>query len=120
MVDVITDVAPHVTAFRVSGTVTREDYELVIKPLVDKMAKTEDKIHFLLLIDTDISNFTSGAILQDLWVGLKNITKWHRMAIVSNQKMVQNFTDAASFPLPGEAKGFPIAQLEEAKTWVAG
>lgn len=119
MVEVITDVEPHVTAFRVNEKVTKEDYELVVMPMVDKMARALDKIHFLLLIETDISNFTGSAILNDLWLGIKNITKWHRMAIVSDQPAVRKFTDAVSFPIPGEAKGFAVAELEEAKKWVA-
>lgn len=120
MVEVITDVAPHVIAFKVRGDVTKQDYEIVIVPLIDKMVKSMEKIHFLLLLETDVTNFTGGAILQDIWAGLKHITKWHRMAIVSDQPAVRKFTDAASFPLPGEAKGFSVAQLEEAKEWVAG
>ncbi len=119
MVEVITDVEPHVAAFRVSGSVTKEDYELVIVPTIGKLSKSAEKIHFLLVIETDISNFTGGALFEDLWLGIKNITRWHRMAIVSDQPAVRKFTDAVSFPIPGEAKGFALAELAEAKKWVA-
>ena len=119
MVDILYDVPSHVSAFSLTGKVTEDDYKDVIMPAIDRMLKTSEKIHFLLVIKTEMSNFTTGAIAQDIWLGLKNITKWHRMAIVTDQLSVRKFTDVASYPLPGEAKGFSLAQLDEAKRWVA-
>jgi hypothetical protein len=41
------------------------------------------------------------------------------MAIVTDQKTVENFTDAFSYVAPGEAKGFTLDDLVEAIAWVS-
>lgn len=119
MIEIITDVPGHVAAFRATGEVTKEDYEKVVIPRVDAFVKREGKIHFLLVVDTSIGNFEFGAFMKDLGLGLKHFTKWHRMAIVSEQAGVIAFTDVFSYIAPGEAKGFKHAEMEEAIQWVS-
>jgi len=73
----------------------------------------------MLVLDTSLSNFTIGAIIKDLSVGLKHFTKWHKMAIVSESSAINTFTDLFSYVAPGEAKGFTHSKMEEAIKWVS-
>lgn len=120
MIEIIKDLPPYVAAFRVSGAVTRQDYENVLIPKVDQVAKDHKKINFLLFLDTDVSNYTIGAWLDDIAVGIKHFTHWHRMAIVSHQSMVKKFTDIFGYLIPGETKGFNSEDLPTALEWIAG
>lgn len=119
MVEIIKDVPSYVAAFKVSSAVTAEDFDSVILPIIDEKVKRFGRIHFLLYLNTNITNFTAGAALRDIWVGIKHLTKWHRMAIVTDQPVVEKFTDIVSLIAPGEAKGFPVSELPFAKLWVA-
>jgi len=119
MLQEINGLPPHVLGVRASGEVTKEDLEQVLLPGLKQRSDTYDAIHYLLVLDTDISNFTTGAWLQDLKAGLQNFTKWKRIAVVSNQKGVRSFTDTFSYFAPGVAKGFSPDELQEAKDWVA-
>ena len=119
MIELLNDVASNVAGFRAKGKVTKEDYEHVVVPEVEKKLASAGKIHFLLYLDTDVGNYTAGAWLEDGLIGLKHFTKWHKMAIVSDQESVRKFTDIFSFISPGEAKGFTKDEYQEAKTWVA-
>jgi hypothetical protein len=70
-------------------------------------------------LETDVSNFSIGAWIDDVLVGIKHITHWHKIAIISNQSAVKIITDVFGHLVPGEYKGFKIAQLEVAKKWVS-
>jgi len=41
------------------------------------------------------------------------------MAIVTDQKAVETFTDLFSYVSPGEAKGFELSELDQAIVWVS-
>jgi hypothetical protein len=119
MISIINDAPENVAAFRATGEVTKQDYDNVLIPAIDALVKNQGKINFLLVVDTAISNFTLGALLKDLGVGLKHFTHWHKMAIVSGESGVIKFTDFFSYIAPGEAKGFRHEEMETAKSWVS-
>ncbi len=118
MIEVIDDLPPHVIGFRATGKVTKEDYEKILMPAVDTQSKKFNKINFLLWLDTDISNYTFGAWIDDALVGLKHLTHWHKVAIVSHYNIVTKITNIFGHIVPGIYKGFQISELEEAKKWV--
>ena len=118
--DEIRDVPENVFAVVASGDVTTEDYKRVMLPGLEAQSKKEEKINFILVLDTDISNLSIGAWIQDMWAGIKHLTNWNRVAIVTDQKDVEKFTDMFSYVVPGEFKGFSLAELNNAKSWAAG
>lgn len=119
MISLINTAPSNVAAFRATGEIDKDDYKNVVFPAIEELLKKQDKINFMLVLDTDMKNFTAGAILSDLGVGLKHFTKWHKMAIVSGSEAINKFTDIFSYVAPGEAKGFTHQQLEEAQSWVS-
>lgn len=108
----------NVAAFRALGEVTKKDYEEVVVPAVEKLVNTNDELNFLLELDTDLSNYTMGAWFEDVMLGLKNLGKWHRAAIVTDSDKIINFTNAFSYIAPGEYKGFKKEELDVALLWV--
>ncbi len=119
MITVIPDTPDHVAAFKASGEVTKEDFENLVLPHVEAKVNVFDELNYLLLLNTDVDNFTFGAWIQDVLLGLKNLTKWNRIAIVTDQKGVQNFTDIFSVLMPGEVKSYPCSDLANALFWCA-
>lgn len=119
MITVMTDVPENVAAFKASGEVSELDFENLVFPVVEEKVDAFDELNYLLLLDTDLDHFTAGAWFQDALLGLKNITKWNRAAIVTDKKGVQNFTDIFSVLMPGEFKSFPKEDLDNAIFWCA-
>jgi hypothetical protein len=119
MLQQMNDLPAHVVGFRASGKVTKEDYDTVLIPAVDKLAKETGKINYVFVLDTDISNLNLGALYDDVKVGLKHLLQWHKMAIVTDQPGVNKFTDMAGHMLPGEVRSYTISELEAAKQWAA-
>ena len=120
MLQLIPDLPPHVVGLRATGEVTSQDLETVAIPAVDALVARNGGIHYLLVLETSVKNWDFGAWMSDSKLGLKYFTKWHRMAIVTDEEGVQKVTDAISAFVPGGvAKGFSMAQLEDAKAWVS-
>jgi hypothetical protein len=119
MLQKISGLPSYVAGFRATGEVSKEDYQSILIPEIERVDKEHGHIHFLMVLDTPAKNFTIGAWLQDAMQGLKHYRGWKKIAIVTDEKGIEKFTDLFSALVPGKAKGFPLAQESEARSWVA-
>lgn len=119
MVEVIEGFPPHVAAFRATGQVTGKDYDKVINPRVLEVYKSGKKMNFFYLIQTPLSNFSSGAWFKDAVLGFVYLTEWKKIAIVSGNEVVKRFTNSFGIFVPGKFRGFMLDQLHEAKIWIS-
>ena len=119
MLTKIEDVPQYVAAFKATGKVDKNDYHNILVPELEQKCKEHGHLHMLMQLETPVKNFTLGAWLEDAWMGLKHFRGWRKIAIVTDEKAVETFTNNFSFVIPGEAKGFKLAELEAAKQWVA-
>ena len=119
MLLLMTDVPSHVVGARAVGKVDKADYESKLLPEFERVVKQHGKINFIMVLETSVGNFTPGAWMDDVKAGIKHFTKWNKIAIVTDQGAVQKFTDFFSAIVPGEAKGYPLSDIELAKAWVS-
>jgi hypothetical protein len=119
MLQFINDLPNHVIGIRAIGEVSKDDYEKVLIPRMEDLAKREGEINYLLVLETDVQHFSIAAWLQDFKLGLKNFTKWNKVAIVTDQKSVEWLTDLSSHFIPGEARGYRLFELNDAIKWVS-
>ncbi len=119
MITVIPDVPENVAAFKATGEISQADFENLVLPHVQAKVNAFDELNYLLLLDTDLDKWTAGAWFQDVLLGMKNLTKWNRAAIVTDKKGVQNFTDVFSVLMPGEFRSFPKEFIQNAIFWCA-
>ena len=110
----------NMVAFRATGEVTKEDFVNIVIPQSKAAMEQNGELNYLLVLDTDLKNFTMGAWIQDAALGLKALTKWNRAAIVSDKESIRTFTDVFSKFVPGEFRGYEHDELEEAIAWVSG
>ncbi len=118
MIEQIKDLPQNMVGFRASGEVTKDDYDIVISK-VNELVDRTGKLNYLMFLDNSPADFTAGAWMKDALVGIKNITKWNRAAIVSDSETVIKFTDAFSAVIPGEFKGFHKDEMQEAIDWTS-
>ena len=119
MLSKIQNLPDYVFGIKASGEVTADDLKSTLLPGLEALTDKYNEIYYLLVLETKVENFTAGAWVQDMVAGLKHLTAWKKMAIVTDQKSVENFTDAFSYVTPGEAKGFSLDEMEEAIAWVS-
>jgi len=120
MITQIKDVPSNMVAFRASGEVTKDDFENVVFPAVDDVVKKTGELNYVLVLETEIKNFTLGAWLKDALLGITKLTKWNRAAIITDSEGIIRFTNAFSVLVPGEFKGFLPEEFDQAVTWVSG
>lgn len=116
----VLDAPENVVAFRALGEVTKDDYQNIMAPAVEKLVERINEINFLFLIDTELENFTAAAWMQDAMIGLKNLGKWNRAAIVTDSEKAITFTNGFSYIVPGEFRGYKKEAYQEAMNWVQG
>src|SRR5258707_14111794 len=119
MIGLLPDLPPNVAGFRASGEVTKDDFEKVIFPEGKKRTALSGKLNFVFYVDTPLKNFSIGAWIRDIWLGMKQLGAWRKIAIISDVERIRNFTDNISFLLPGEYKGFTVDQLTDAVRWAS-
>lgn len=119
MITIFNEVPNNISAFKATGEVTKDDYQQIVIPEVEALIARTGQINFLLYLDTDIENFTTGAWFEDVMLGLKNLGKWNRAAIVTDSSTIITFTNAFSYIMPGEFKGFTKDFYQDALQWVS-
>jgi hypothetical protein len=119
MIGILPGIPPNVAGFRASGEVTREDYEKIVFPEIRRHVEAFGHLNFVFYVDTSLKNFSAGAWVRDIWLGLKELARWHKVAIISDVERIRRFTDTISILLPGEYKGFPAHLLEDAIRWAS-
>lgn len=118
MIEQIHNLPDNMVGFRSSGEVTQDDFKLVNTKVTQLVEKT-GKLNYLLYLENSPADFTFGAWIQDALLGIKNITKWNRAAIISDSETVDKFTSFFSKIMPGEFKVFHKNDLERAIDWTS-
>lgn len=106
--------------FRATGDVTKDDFDQIVLPAVAELVQRIDELNYLLVLDTPLKNFTLGAWIKDAMLGLNNLSKWSRCAIVSDSDNINSFTNMFGKVMPGEFKGFTPEELDSAIAWTSG
>jgi len=120
MIYQIIDLPSNMVGFKASWEVTKEDFEEVVIPCVQKLVEKTGHLNYLLVLNTSVKNFTMGAWFKDAMMGIRNLSKWKRAAIVTDSKAIHYFTTVFSFVMPGEFRTFTHDEMQAAIDWVSG
>lgn len=123
MIEVISDMPPGTLGFRVTGEVEREDYTKVLQPALHEALEAGGGLRTLYVIE-ELDEIEPGALWEDAKTGFdlgaRHHRDWVRSAIVTDIDWMARATRLFAWMIPGEARVFPTAELEQAKAWVAG
>jgi hypothetical protein len=119
MLEPLLDLPDSVLGFRASGELTAEDYRTVLEPAVDAALETADKLRLLYILGEDLHGLSAGAAWQDTKVGTEHITRWEKVAVVSDKDWLRHSVAVFGYLIPGEIKAFDTSEESEARAWVA-
>jgi hypothetical protein len=119
MIRLMSDMPAGVLGFEAVDDVEREDYENVIIPVIDKAIAEHGKIRLVYVLGPEFDDYEGGAVWEDLKLGVRHPASFERMAIVTNARWAGPAVKVFSVVWPGQARVFPLAQLESAKRWAA-
>jgi hypothetical protein len=114
---------PGTLGFRAADEIEREDYDEVLVPELHRALEQGAGLRTLYVIE-DLDEIEPGALWADsklgFDLGVRHHGAWVRSAIVTDIDWMARATRLFAWMIPGEARVFPLAELEQAKTWVAG
>lgn len=119
MIETLQGFPDNVIAVSCSGHVTRNDYETVLIPAVDAALSKHAKVRLLYRIDSEFTAIDPGAVIEDMSVGLSHLSRWERIAVVTDVVWIRTTIRAFAFLLPGTAKFFALADETKARDWIA-
>ena len=65
-----------------------------------------------------VNGFKPGAMWDDFFVGVEHLSRWERVAVVTDLDWVRLATRAFGFLLPGKTQVFTLAEAGAAKAWI--
>lgn len=108
-----------VVAIAASGRVTGKDYEEVLIPAVEEALGRRGKVRLYYELGREFSGIDAEAAWKDFRLGVEHLSRWERMALVTDVDWIRLAVKAFGFLMPGRLRVFPIAQAAAARDWVA-
>ncbi len=119
MIEVMNDLPERVLGLKASGEVTAEDYKTVLVPAIEEQLTKHKKVRLLYVIGHEFKGYTGGAAWEDAKVGMKHLTSFERVAVVTDVDWIENVIKAFGFAVPGEVRVFDGDDFEEARQWIS-
>jgi hypothetical protein len=123
MIDRI-EMPPGVLGFRISGEVSRDDYEQVLIPALREVIEGGGEIRCFCQVGPEFEGYEAGAMWEDLKTGFDygvgHHSSWKRLALVTDVEWIRHAAALFGWMAPGEMKTFALAEAEQARAWVAG
>jgi hypothetical protein len=119
MLKIINDLPENVLGIEGEGEVTGLDYETVLIPAVEEKLKTNKKISLLYHLGGNFTGFDLKAMIDDASIGMKHLSAWDKIALVSDHQLINIFAKFFGYFLSGKVRVFKNAELEVAKEWIA-
>ena len=78
------DFPDNVLAFVCKGRVTKTDYDAVVVPALINALKSHGKVRLYYETAPDFAGLDPGAVWEDFKVGVEHLTRWERVAVVTD------------------------------------
>jgi hypothetical protein len=115
----IPDLPDTVLGFRASGELTSDDYRNVLVPAVEASLRSRDKLRLLYVLGDEVTGLSAGAAWEDTKIGVAHITRWEKIAVVTNKEWLRHSVNIFGYLIPGEIKAYTTADEGDARAWIA-
>jgi len=118
MIEPITGLPEGVIGFAARGELHADDYTAVLLPAVDAQLAAGHDLRVLLVFE-QWDGMSGGAMWEDLKMGTTHLSRWKRIALVTDVEWMTRLTHLFGWMTPGELKVFPVAERDAAVAWLA-
>ena len=119
MIRLLRDMPAGVLGLEAVDDVEEEDYEDVIVPAVEEAIARHGRVRLVYVLGHDFDEYEGEAVWEDLKLGVRHPTSFERIAVVTDARWAGAAIKVFSVLWPGQARAFPLADLENAKRWPA-
>ncbi len=118
MIEHLSGFPDDVLAFCYKGHVTKDDYDDVLVPAIMNALEAYKTLRVYFEVRSDFSGLDVGAVWEDFKVGVGHLTRWERIAIVTDIEWIRQTMRIFSFIMPCPMKAFPMSAASDARAWV--
>lgn len=118
MLEKLQDMPSGVDGIKAVGTISREDYQHEVEPLVDAARRENRRIRLLYEIGPDFQGFTLGAAWEDTKFGFGAIRQLDGSAVVTDIRWIREMSRLSAFLMPFPIRIFGNAERAQAIEWL--
>ena len=118
MIEIMSGMPENTVAVAAHGKVSGEDYEKVLVPALEKKLGTHKRIRFFYHLGDDFTGYTASAIWDDAKLGIRHLTSFEKIAVVTDVPWVADMVNVLGFLVPCPVKIFTNQKISEAKAWL--
>lgn len=119
MLEPIQSLPAGVTGVRARGTVTKHDYEAVLRPLLERAETTGQPVRLLYVFGSDFESFTAAAAWEDANLAFDHLDDVERCAVVSDRTRVSAASQLAGALTAARVRRFDSDGRDAAVAWLA-
>ena len=114
MLELIDGLPGNVVGIAVSGRLTLQDCQDVLVPAMQKSLKRHEKVRLYY----ELNSRFPGAAWDELELGLEDLSRCERVAIVTDIGWVRLTVKALRFLIPSEIRVFSTIEAAEGRAWI--
>ncbi len=118
MIEVLKDLPPGIDGVRAIGTVSKDDYDKVLVPLVEEARREGRRLRFLYQLGPEFADFTPGAAWEDARIGLQSMRLFDGCAVVTDLSWIRELTRVCGFLMPCPVRVFSNQERNNAAEWL--
>jgi stage II sporulation SpoAA-like protein len=119
MIRLLGDMPAGVLGLEAVDDVEEEDYTDVLIPAVEAAIAEHGKVRIVYVLGPEFDEYEGEAVWQDLKLGVSHPAAFERIAVVTDARWAGPAIKIFSVLWPGQARAFPLAELESATRWAA-
>ena len=97
----------------------KQMFEDVVAPVLRQQIASGHKLRLLYLLGPQLSDYDGDAAQEEFKFAARHATAYERVAIVTDESWLRPALRLISVLVPGKIRGFPVADLADARSWVA-
>jgi len=118
MIEIIEGLPDNVVGILGRGVVTRKDYLDVVIPAIRESLKRNAKLRLYYDLGSQFTGIDFGAGWEDFKIGFEHLSRWERVAVVTDVAWIRHAVGAFRFLMPGEMRVFATGDASEARKWI--
>lgn len=118
MIEILQGFPDTVIAVAAKGHVTKQDYDDVLIPKIEETLERHEKVRCYYELGAAFSGIAPGAAWEDFKIGIGHLSRWERVAVVTDVGWIQYAVTAFRFLMPGQLKVFQTSHADAARAWI--
>jgi hypothetical protein len=101
------------------GLITSKDYTETLVPLISEREKEHEKLKLLCVFGDYFDGYSPGAMWDDTRFGFSHMTTFSKLALVTDVQWLRHGVKFLAMLMPTDIMVFDLAELDDAKAWIA-